>query len=242
MGNNQTISTPYSNKQFFYSDTPSIAIDTIKSYLGNTCKNITNDGKNCLRSLKYIQDNKEQNCTKFCIENSNIWIKNLFTNIPKFIVYNNIEYKVKYILFQFIKDNIITEVVVHKDNIKLTITENNKTITDIKKITLNNLLNILNIKTFKELVIQVIPINQSILLYKNVFTGFKDIRIFKPTRFWDTGYNYPPTLSINLENGNISTPSTLIKDIYGYKSIKSKYTVNPYINNKLGTNKFTALF
>lgn len=242
MGNNQHKSTPYSNKQFFYPNTSSIAIDTIKTYLGNTCSHITNNAKNCSRSLKYTQDNKEQNCTKFCIENSNIWIKDLFVNTPKFIVYNSIDYKIKYILYQFIKDNIITEVVVYKDKIKLIITENNKIITDIKNISLDNLLHMLNIKTYKELIIQIIPVNSNILLSNHNFTGFKDIRIFKPTRFWDTGYNYPPTISINLENGNVLTPSTLTKDIYGYKRIESKYTVKPYTNNKLGTNKFTSLF
>ena len=239
MGNNQ-VTSQYSTKQFFNLNTPAVAINSIKKYLGESCTNITDNGKNCSRSLKYVQDNKEKNCTKYCINNSDKWINDLFVKYPKYIVYNTKEIKIKGIIYQFISNTIKTEIYVQNTKISLSIYENNKEIMDIKNISLNDLLNIFDIKKYNELIIQIIP---TILLTNSVFIGFKDSRLFKPTKYWDTGYNYPPTISINLEDGNTRTPSTLNTDIYGYKQLNSKYTLKqPKTETMLISNKFTGLF
>ena len=99
-------STQYSNKDYFGSDLNSIAISNIKKYLGDPCIKVTNNGKNCIRSLKYTQDDiinknvKTLNCTKYCIENSGEWIKDMFINIPKYIEYTNRRSTIKSIIYQ----------------------------------------------------------------------------------------------------------------------------------------------
>ena len=242
MGNDISSQTKYSNKQFFGNNVNSIAVSTISQYLGEPCYNITNNSKNCSRSLKYVQDNKEKNCTKYCMNNFKLWINDLFVKYPKYVVYSTRQIKIKGIIYQFLSDRLKTEIYVENHRINLSIFENGKQIMNIKNISLEDLLNIFDIKKYNELTIQVIPIDSYILITSSYFIGFKDSRLFKPTKYWETGYNFPPTLTIDLKTGETIKGSTIKTDIYGYKRLESVNTVKEYVNNKLITNKFTSMF
>ena len=198
----------YGSRRFFINNLSSLSIDTIKTYIADSCSTATNNGKNCKRSLQYENKGTKLNCTSYCIENKDKWLKDLF-NYPKYVYFgiNKLESKINGALYQFIEikknKSYYFDVVIDDNSIQSV----NYSYTDDKynqDADINENDNIDNL--VKDIFLEPVSIlNVLLITEKQVngkITGFSD-RLLKPTDKWTVNKNIL-ILSILLPSGDVN--------------------------------------
>lgn len=88
------------SKQMNYEKIPYRVRKHIYSFIDDDCKFITDKGRRCSRAFTYVNDKGiSKDCSQFCTSKCNKWVDDVLDDLPRTMVINDTEFKIKSIEF-----------------------------------------------------------------------------------------------------------------------------------------------